>query len=331
MVQFWYPAAPADEHPPARYMEAGAAKEVEKGLELPDSALQDLRSHAHKSAPSARSGPYPVVLYSPGSGSMRAFGTALVEELASREYVVVTVDHTYDAAVVEFPGGRLVPAREPEIPKGADLSDLATWDSLTVQERAVRAADIRFVLDTLHKLQAGENPDAEDKPLPQHLAGTLDLSRIGVLGHSLGGSTAAQAMLEDLRIRASCILDGAIPQPVRKAGLDRPILLMRSEQPEEALAVDKAWKELHPRGWHRDLRLSDSGHLSFTDLPLFCAQLGATCPEQLRASTGSIDSRQSVDAQRAYTTAFFDQHLKGRRQPLLDRPSPRYPQVTFLP
>lgn len=48
------------------------------------------------------------VLYSPGAGEPRTWGTTLVQDLASRGYVVVTVDPTYEASEVEFPGGRIV-------------------------------------------------------------------------------------------------------------------------------------------------------------------------------------------------------------------------------
>jgi 8-oxo-dGTP pyrophosphatase MutT (NUDIX family) len=48
-----------------------------------------------------------VLLYSPGAGDPRALGTTLCDDLASRGYAVVTVDHTYDAGAVEFPGGRV--------------------------------------------------------------------------------------------------------------------------------------------------------------------------------------------------------------------------------
>jgi predicted dienelactone hydrolase len=45
----------------------------------------------------------PVVLYSPGLGGNRDSSTVLVEQLVSRGYVVVTIDHTHDASQVEFP------------------------------------------------------------------------------------------------------------------------------------------------------------------------------------------------------------------------------------
>ncbi|WP_309111181.1 hypothetical protein [Saccharothrix sp.] len=44
----------------------------------------------------------PVVLYSPGGGHSRFLGTTLVEDLASRGYVVVGIDHT-PVGPVQFP------------------------------------------------------------------------------------------------------------------------------------------------------------------------------------------------------------------------------------
>jgi hypothetical protein len=38
---------------------------------------------------------------------------------------------------------------------------------------------------------------------------------------------------------------------------------------------------------------------------------------------------RSLDITRAYVRAFFDLHLRGQPQALLDQPSPRYPEVTF--
>lgn len=58
---------------------------------------------------------FPVVLYSPGSGNSRLIYGARARSLASQGYMVVTVDHPYDAAVVEFPDGSIV--------LGADIDD----------------------------------------------------------------------------------------------------------------------------------------------------------------------------------------------------------------
>lgn len=102
-----------------------------------------------------------------------------VEDLASRGYVVVTIDHTGEAPV-EFPGGRVAPVV-------ADSNN----PRKTV---AVRVADIRFVLDSLAEL-------AESEEVPCRLGRALDLGRVGMFGYSQGGFAAAETMLQDQRIR----------------------------------------------------------------------------------------------------------------------------------
>jgi hypothetical protein len=44
------------------------------------------------------------------------------------------------------------------------------------------ATDVRFVLDRVEDLAAGDNPDAENRPLPTGLADALDLRRVGMFG-----------------------------------------------------------------------------------------------------------------------------------------------------
>jgi hypothetical protein len=62
--------------------------------------------------------------------------------------------------------------------------------------------------------------------------------------------------------------------------------------------------------------------LSTTDLGLLADQVGIDID-------AAVPGARSPDITRAYVRAFFDQHLNGRPQPLLDQPSPRYPEVTF--
>jgi hypothetical protein len=48
---------------------------------------------------------YPVAIFSPGYGGTRLVYGAMARSLASLGYVVFTVDHTYEASVVQFPDG----------------------------------------------------------------------------------------------------------------------------------------------------------------------------------------------------------------------------------
>src|SRR4051794_25499187 len=111
MVSVWYPAR-RTAGPRAPYMRPGAAARFDQGasqlLGIKPGSIDwaGVATHAASSAP-ATGRNHPVVLYSPGFGVERTRGTVLVEELASRGYAVVTMDHTYETADVEFPGGRV--------------------------------------------------------------------------------------------------------------------------------------------------------------------------------------------------------------------------------
>lgn len=148
MVQLWYPAQSARGYAPAPWLSPGAVPHFAETFGLPADVVRATLTHARQGAPvQGRRGGHPVVLYSPGLGGDRGTGTALVEELASHGYVVVTIDHTHDASEVEFPDGRVEVAAIPEID-----------DAVITQAAEVRVADTRFVLDQLAALDAGRNP-----------------------------------------------------------------------------------------------------------------------------------------------------------------------------
>jgi len=48
---------------------------------------------------------YPIAVFSPGYGGSRLVYGAMARSLASLGYIVFTLDHTYEASVVQFPDG----------------------------------------------------------------------------------------------------------------------------------------------------------------------------------------------------------------------------------
>jgi hypothetical protein len=83
---------------------------------------------------------------------------------------------------------------------------------------------------------------------------------------------------------------------------------------------ERDWKLM--TGWKRWIVVAGAVHASFTDLGLLAGQLGIDVD-------AALPGARSLDITRAYVRAFFDQHLGGGPQALLDQPSPRYPEVTF--
>ncbi|MET9486595.1 hypothetical protein [Nocardia sp. NPDC006630] len=280
---------------------------------------------------------WPVVLFSHGLGMMRELGSVLTDDLAGHGYIVVSLSHPHDSAAIEFPGGRVV--------TGSAESSV----EFLQRTMAARIADTRFVLDELTRLDRGDNPDAGKHPLPTGLVGALDLSAIGMFGHSLGGCTTAESMYYDRRIGAGINFDGAMsPGKTGESvqhGLDRPLLLVGSdfvypatgdtlEHSHMSTDIDPSWMEFwtNQRAWKRDLHFDGAAHNGFTDLQVVVPQLAQVLKRGAQQrEIGRIDPEQSVIAQRAYVAAFFDLHLKHGDGRLFDEGNPGYPNTRFIP
>ncbi|MFE9065591.1 alpha/beta hydrolase family protein [Streptomyces violaceusniger] len=333
MVSVWYPARSVSGYPRQPHMPPGTARAVDEsgsfGLAAPGEVdWAATRTDAATAAPADDHAPRPVVLYSPGLGSTRSLGTSTAEELASRGYVVVTMDHTHETSPVEFPGGRVELQKDPLTGPGKRKQAIET-----------RVGDTRFVLDQLAVLRDGGNPDAAGRRLPRGLGKALDLTRVGMYGHSAGGITAAEAMRVDGRIDAGIDMDGTLKYsgtefvPAAVEGLNRPFMLMGKAN--QTHLNQPSWQSLwdHSTGWQRDLSLERGGHFSYTDAQTIVPALDdrLDIPAQRREQViGTVDAGRSTAAQRAYLPAFFDQHLRGRPRDLLDGPSPSHPDVPFV-
>jgi dienelactone hydrolase len=255
---------------------------------------------------------------------------SLVEDLASRGYVVVTVDHTGEAPAVRFPDGHVV-GNGPMTAAWTRAYRNGTTLAFFTKLMSARMADTELVLDRLTRL-------------PKRLGDGMDLSRIGMFGHSAGGFTAANMMYGDRRIKAGVNLDGTLEYTVKpdgtnlsevaRHGLDRPFLLMGSSSAADGSDVHRepSWASFwrHQRGWKADVTLDDSAHASFTDAEALLPQLAGRVPAAtLDAAVGTVDPRRAVAANRALVASFFDRFLKGRDDHLLDGGPSQYP-ITFV-
>ncbi|MFD1932348.1 alpha/beta hydrolase family protein [Nonomuraea mangrovi] len=335
MVSLWYPAKDTGGAlPVAPHMAPLAAADWDRHsappMGIPTGAVDwaATPTHARAGAPvDRRVGRLPVVLFGSGDGGTRTLGTALVEDLAARGYLVVTVDHTYEADQVEFPDGRVV--RALPLPRKLTPRVIA---KLLAQHSQARLADMRFVLDRIAALGSGHGLGEESGPLPAGLRGAPDLSRVGALGQSLGGSVAAQLVHDDPRVDAGVNLDGGYVGRVAKTGVARPFLQIAAEA--HTRAGEPSWKSFWEAstGWKRELRFAGAAHGSFTDLQALLPQIAAALPKVPVADfVGTIDPGRSVSAQRAYVSAFFDLHLNRRPSRLFDAPDTRFPEVSLIP
>ncbi|KAB8188956.1 alpha/beta hydrolase [Nonomuraea phyllanthi] len=317
MVSMYYPARGGGDAVP--YMTVEEAALLLKGLKL-DTAytaaqLSGVRVNARSGARPA-AGRHPLVLLSPGFTLNRATLTTLAEELASKGYVVALVDHAYESFGAAFPGGRTLTCVACRTIESAP-TDAAGRELLAKTARG-RAADLSFVIGELTRT-GGHRPSWKRWKM-------IDPRRIGAAGHSLGGNAAATVMAADRRVRAGANLDGTFFAPIPASGLGRrPLLMIGTKAGHSPGSADQTWRQAWQRldGWKRWLTVADSGHFTFIDLPVLGGQLGMTDP------SAPLPGKRSGEITRAYVGAFFDRHLRGEREPLLDGPSAANPEVAF--
>ncbi|MFB7941007.1 alpha/beta hydrolase family protein [Streptomyces sp. NPDC056049] len=309
MVTLHYPAARPGGGPRAPYAGREEARRMAEGIgaaaAMPADVVAATRTHSRsdvRPAPGRR----PLVLLSPGFSVSRWTLTHLAEDLASRGYVVASVDHAYESYGITLPGGETlgcvacVALDEQGVPAGVVTS--------------TRAADMRFVLDRL----------TGPRPAWRH-ARIIDARRIGMAGHSIGGASAATAMVADRRIDAGVNMDGAFWEELPAERLrGRPFLMLGTHDKVHLPGgEDTSWDRMWPRldGWKRWLTVAGSAHSTYSDFPMIERHFGLPAPE--------IAPERAVSLTRTYVAAFFDRHLRGAPDGLLAGPSPAHPEVHF--
>jgi len=342
IVYIWYPSSAVPGATRAPYLEdalvqALATQFQQQGLS-PDliNIFSSVQTHASLKTPiSTAQASYPVVLFSPGFGGLPENYSSLAEELASHGYIVASISHTYDANVTVFPDGRSV--QQAPILAGESSLDQESVNRLDQEDVNIRAADARFVLNELQRLNADDSQNL--------FTGHLDLNRIGIFGHSLGGNTVATAMLLDSRFKAGLNLDGNrllnatllgrwVIGKEGKNSLARPLMLVNAEVPiipeEQLLPSLKLKSDLY------NLSIRGTKHGDFeTDIAVIIQRISAYSPQlanQLKAYFGdvfgSIDANRGAQIIDNYTLAFFDRYLKSQNSPLLNSSSSsNYPEI----
>src|ERR1700720_545274 len=224
LIWIWYPSAPGQSAATEDYLPPPLRAAVERDLGpllggLLTRDLSKVRAHSIRNPDvSAQQPSYPVVIMRAGASSEVWNYSTLAEDLASHGYVVVGFDAPYRTSVVVFPDGRVMkrtPENNPELCEGQGQEQLARCVNRVM---SAWTADIAFVLDRLQRLDAAD-PSGNFK-------GRLDMTRIGVFGHSFGGATAAQFCHDDSRCKAAINIDGQPFGSVIQAGLHQPFMFL---------------------------------------------------------------------------------------------------------
>ncbi|GLA69591.1 hypothetical protein AtubIFM55763_010108 [Aspergillus tubingensis] len=287
---------------------------------IPAGMFESLRIQTQKQPiSSSNNESYPIVLFSPALGVSRLMYTSLLQDISSHGFAVISVDHPYDANIVEFPDGSTV----------IGILENTTTDAQFTWAMNVRVQDMIFVYNQTRN----ETAVRDIFPLTLDNPRLLSLDRVSITGHSLGGATAAQTMLVDNRFVGGINLDGTFWGSVLKKGLSSPFLMFSNAN--HTAETDPSWGTFwsNLRGWRLELQLAQSKHYSFSDLPVLVESLSISDElKEIAQATylGTIGALRAKNVVVSYMVAALQYFAYGRTSDLLRGPSAAYPDVTFV-
>lgn len=281
-VDVWYPVDSQD---------AVGVAPAELDLFVADYPLD----HALAAPTPSSAGPFPLIVFSHGSGGFRSQSWTVLEALASQGFVIVAPDHVGNTALDGFFG---------------------TTDPFSVIATN-RPRDISFAIDEALTWTA-------DPASP--LAGLIDSDHVGVMGHSFGGFTALAMAGGYNDFTADDRVDAILPiaaasgllSDAELASVSVPTLLLSGTLDRTVPldpTINRTWGLLSSKEAYR-ADVVGAGHNSFTNvcdlvdvllsagLPPFLLQVLITSAEE-GCAPDLIDITEAQRLTILYATSFF--------------------------
>ena len=324
IIRVWYPANPGSNEHYATYIDHASVylPAIANSLGLPRFSFNHinlLNSRAWQDgvAEPSNNG-YPVILFSHGWNGYASQNSEQAMELASRGNIIVAIQHTNSAVVTVFPDGEIIyntPSLLPNDTSGIEYKEAS--QKLVDQF----SNDISFTLDFL-----------SDKNLEptNSIFSILDLSRVGVYGHGLGGTAVIQFCSTDTRCKAILAMDPimtTISEQIINKGLSQSSFFIFSQErfDEKESKNNYLFKQFYENTGKNShvIKIQGTTHNDFGDLPIifpFAHQLGLT---------GSINGERMNKIINTYTSIFFIQALNDYSSDLITEIS-SFPEVINL-
>jgi hypothetical protein len=314
MVQLWYPIETSNLGTRNEYMDYPTFQWLKNRspiplITIPNNAYLFVRPHGRNETMIA-AGMFPIVIFSPGYDGVYQIYTSFIEDLVSHGFVVASINHPYVSGITVFPDGRTIGLAS--VP--TDPVEQAAFFNMSLR---TIVGDTKFVLDTITEMN-------ESDPM---FSGHLDLSRVGMYGHSFGGANTAVCCYEDARFKAGLTLEGVYYPQFIPENITVPFLMMFAEA---RLINDSTMQYMwnHTKNDTIQMTIAGSTHYAYTDVGLLLSHLVPLIPPKI-LGFGTIPPKRMVNITKTFETAFFEVYLKGEPvKTILDLPS-YFPEVHF--
>ena len=315
LLRIWYPAAPTGAEPASYFLDAREADLNAASSGLP-AGIFDLVHGWSILGTEPASDRRPTLLLSTGLGVPLTFYSGIAEELGSLGYVVIGLAHPDGSGIVAYPDGttsEVDPNVQPE--ESERTAIVRGW-----------ADDLKFVANWL----ANDAAEASLDPVSHAVLGLVDLSRLGVFGHSFGGAAAVWAASETPLFPAAANMDGRLWGDVLERGSTKPVLLLLSEGASPELDASIAEFTNHTLAPVHSARVSGSLHNDFSDSAVLIPGLAQLDPRVQPADyqVGPIEPGRVLAIESAYLRALFESAWSGDASALLSGETAEFPEVS---
>lgn len=271
---------------------------------------------------------YPLVIFSHGAFGYYQSNTSTYMELASHGYVVASIEHPYHSLFTHDSDGKLIICDSRTMNDFLTIGNMETDDAAGYYETTsgwmkLRKADMNFAADTIKEACISGTDDSWCKKTGsiESVLEVTDTSKIGLMGHSLGGITSVAVGRERNDVGAVIDIDGTMlgeislcddkivsdttPYPV-------PVLSFNNEEHQNE--CDEARKSGYDYVNNTVMDnaeegfttcISETEHMDYTDLPMFSPFLAK------ELGSADIDHMACMTIVNEKILEFFDCYLKG--------------------
>lgn len=353
-IRVWYPAADDARGATRPYLEGYEAASLGENFGRGRyffAYLSRIDTHSILDAAVKRGqGSWPLVLFNHGFWCYPEQNTAMMEQLASHGYMVVSIGHPGDSIEARFADGSVVkPFHDSDEQRGAELqagiaafmgaatddarmAGLVRFEAASMAHRIGDSAriwrdDNLFVFESL---RTGRVPEGV-----RDVATAADYARLGMVGMSFGGSTAPSVCQALTECKAAVNLDGeSFDFSMYNTELRAPLLMLLTGErfnsaqfeDQDVNPTDYAYERWAHAGERDDIvrmRVSSLRHVGLLDL-----SLSASRPWNAEMY-GTIDGHLGTALISDAVLQFLDQYVRGRQD--VDFPRSffaEYPQAT---
>lgn len=279
---------------------------------------------------------FPLVIFSHGAFGYYQSNTSTYMELASNGYVVISLDHPYHSFFTKDTNGKTIIVNPQFMQEVMYINEMGTPEQEIIELSHdwldIRTADMNFVLDRVKETKEAVTVSIGENGLPDYwyinkdssteimedILMITDTEHIGLMGHSMGGAASVTVGRTRDDIDAVIDLDGTMlgeqfgyingEYDFYDEAYPVPLLVI-SNEPHYFEAQELT--DWYVNSWvlynaedAKSTYFKGSGHMNFTDLPLFSPALAGML------GVGTVDPEECVVKMNRLVLDYYNCYLK---------------------